>query len=341
VLNLLKLIENEVTKILLKKKLLLISGILLVLISLFAYGENYKYNNTIYRYTKSNAQMQNYDWQSLVKQQISDLKDRINRSDNANFNKNSSESSASIEIERLQYYLDNNINPITPNAAKFTINFMNQSIFLFLPLLVIILAGDIVSGEFSSKTIKLLLTRAIPRWEILLSKYIAIIIMTTLMIVETAVICIMVSTIIFHTGGWFEPVATGFKVVSEKLDASNAIRIYQWQNAILIYSLGWISIIAVASISFMVSVLVRSTATSIGVMMASLITGSFLQFFLSDWPLVKYYFAINLNLSKYLKGSYEIIPGMSFNFSIIVLCVWICLSLIVSFRVFTKQDVLV
>ena len=37
--------QNEVTKILLKKKLLLISGILLVLISVFAYGENYKYNN--------------------------------------------------------------------------------------------------------------------------------------------------------------------------------------------------------------------------------------------------------------------------------------------------------
>lgn len=338
----LKLIENEVTKILLKKKLLLISGILLVLISLFAYGENYKYNNTINRYTKSNSQtensqVQNYDWRGLVNQQISDLKTRFNSPYSTDSNKNST----NIEIERLQYYLDNNINPITPNAAKFTINFMNQSIFLFLPLLVIILAGDIVSGEFSSKTIKLLLTRAVPRWKILLSKYIAIIIMTTLMIIETAVICIIISTIIFHTGGWFEPMATGFKVVSEKLDASSVIRIYQWQNAILVYSLGWFSMIAVASISFMVSVLVTTTSTSIGVMMASLITGSFLQFFLSDWPLVKYYFAINLNLSKYLKGSYDIIPGMSFNFSILILCIWICLSLIVSFRVFTKQDVLV
>ncbi|OOM76433.1 ABC-2 family transporter protein [Clostridium puniceum] len=329
----LKLIENEVNKILFKKKLLLISGILLVLISLFAYGENYKYNNTITRFTQSNTQTQNYDWHELVKQQISDLKNRFNRDSNKN--------STNIEIERLQYYLDNNINPITPNAAKFTINFMNQSIFLFLPLLVIILAGDIVSGEFSTKTIKFLLTRAIPRWKILLSKYIAVIIMATLMIIETAVICIIVSTVTFHTGGWFEPVATGFKVVGEKLDSSNVIRIYQWQNAILIYSLGWISMIAVASISFMVSVLVRSTATSIGIMMASLITGSFLQYFLSDWPLVKYYFAINLNLSKYLRGSYEVIPGMNFNFSIMVLFVWICLSLIVSFRRFVKQDVLV
>ncbi len=329
----LKLIENEVNKILIKKKFLLVSGILLVLISLFAYGENYKYNNTINRFTQSNSQTQNYDWQELVKQQISDLKNRHSRDSNIN--------STNIEIERLQYYLDNNINPITPNAAKFTINFMNQSIFLFLPLLVIILAGDIVSGEFSAKTIKFLLTRAVPRWKILLSKYIAVVIMSTLMIIETAIICIIVSTITFHTGGWFEPVATGFKVVGEKLDSSNVIKIYQWQNAILIYSLGWISMIAVASISFMVSVLVRSTATSIGIMMASLITGNFLQYFLSDWPLVKYYFAINLNLSKYLRGSYEVIPGMNFNFSVMVLFVWIGLSLIVSFKRFIKQDVLV
>lgn len=329
----LKLIENEVNKMLFKKKFLLISGILLVLISLFAYGENYKYNNTINRYAQLNSQTQNYDWQELVRQQISDLKNRYNRYSNNNSN--------NIEIERLQYYLDKNINPITPNAAKFAINFMNQSIFLFLPLLVIILSGDIVSGEFSSKTIKFLLTRAVPRWKILLSKYIALIIMSTLMIIETAVICIIVSTITFHTGGWFEPVATGFKVVGEKLDASNVIKIYQWQNAVLVYSLGWVSMIAVASISFMVSVLVRSTSTSIGIMMASLITGSFLQFFLSDWPLVKYYFAINLNLSKYLRGAYEIIPGMNFNFSIIVLFVWIGLSLIVSFRRFIKQDILV
>ena len=245
---------------------------------------------------------------------------------------NSGKNSTSIEIERLQYYLDNNINPITPNAAKFTINFMYQAVFLFLPLLVIILAGDIVSGEFSSKTIKLLLTRAVPRWKLLLSKYIAILITTTFMIIETVIICILVSTVVFHMGGWFEPVATGFKVVSEKLDASHVIRIYQWQNAILVYSLGWFSMIAVASISFMVSVLVRSTSTSIGMMMASLITGSFLQYFLYDCPLVKYYFAVNLNLFKYLKGSYDIIPEMSFNFSILVLCSWISLSLIVSFN---------
>lgn len=78
VIKLLKLIENEVLKMLCKKKLLLISGILLILISLFAYGEKHAYKNTVNRFTKVTGQTQNYDWKSLVNQQITDLKSRLN-----------------------------------------------------------------------------------------------------------------------------------------------------------------------------------------------------------------------------------------------------------------------
>lgn len=333
----LKLIENEVLKMLCKKKLLLISAILLILISLFAYGESYSYKNTINRFTKITGQTQNYDWKSLVNQQIVDLKSRLN----SPYTRDNNKASTSIQIEQLQYYLNHNINPITPSSAKFTIKFMQQAVILFLPLLVIVLAGDNVSGEFSSKTIKVLLTKAVPRWKILLSKYISLLIMTSIVILETAVISIIVSNLIFHTNGWNEPVATGFKVISGKLDSSNVIKVYQWQYAILVYGLGWFAVTTVATISFMVSVLVRNTSTSIGIMMASLIGGEFLQYFLADWPAVKYFFVINLNLPKYLTGSFQPIEGMNLIFSVLVLCVWSILALIISFKVFTTQDVLV
>lgn len=333
----LKLIENEVLKMLCKKKLLLISGILLILISLFAYGENHSYMNTIKRYTRTTGQTQNYNWEALVNQQITDLKNRLN----SPYAKDSSKNSINIQIEQLQYYLDHNMNPITPNAAKFTIKFMQQAVLLFLPLLVIVLAGDSVSGEFSAKTIKVLLTRAVPRWKILLSKYISLLIMTSIVVLEAAFISVLVSTVMFHTGGWNEPVATGFRAISGKLDASNVVKVSQWQYAILVYGLGWFAAITVATISFMVSVLVRNTSTSIGVMMATLIGGEFLQLFLEDWPLVKYFFVTNLNLPKYLTGSFQPIEGMSLIFSIIVLCVWAMAALFISFRVFKKQDILV
>ena len=333
----LKLIENEVIKIVFKKKLILISGILLILIMLFAYGENYTYKNTINRFSKATGQTQNYDWKLLVKQQISDLKIRLNSPYIQESNKNS----VNIQIEQLEYYINNNINPITPGAAKFTVKFMQQAVFMFLPLLIIILAGDSVSGEFSTRTIKVLLTRSVPRWKVLLSKYIALLILSTIVILETALISLIVSGIMFQHIGWNEPVATGFKVIAGKLDATNVVRVFEWQYIILIYSLGWFVANTIATISFMVSVLVRNTSTSIGIMMATLIGGSFLQFFLSDWPLVKYFFVININLPQYLTGSFQPINGMSLVFSSLVLGAWSIVAIIISFLVFNKQDVLV
>lgn len=333
----LALIENEVNKILAKRKLLLITAIVLVLVCLFSYGQKYQYNNVMDRYAKTTGQTQNIEWEGLVKQQIIDLNRRLN----SPYVMSSSIPSIKIQIQQNEYYLLHKINPITPSAAKFSVKLMEESIFLLLPLLIIILAGDIVSGEFSTKTIKILLTRSVPRWKILLSKYIALLILISLVILEIAVISLIVSGIMFSSWGFNEPVATGFKIIAGKLDSGNVIKVAQWQYIIMVYALGWFVALVVGTISFMVSVLVRSTSSSIGIMMAALIGGSFLQLFLSDWPSVKYFFVLNLNLPEYLTGSFQPIAGMNMLFSTIVLFVWAVGALIVSFTVFQRQDVLV
>lgn len=331
------LIENEVIKIISKKKLILILGILLILVSLFCYGENVSYKNTVRRFSIASGQTQGYNWKSLVRQQISDLKNTVS----SPYIKADRKNSINIQIEQLEYYINNNINPITPTTAKFSVDFMQQAVYLFLPLLIIMIAGDVVSGEFSSKTIKILLTRAVPRWKILLSKYIAVLILSSIVILEAAIMCIIISSFIFHNSGWTEPVATGFRTIGDKLDSSNVVRLYQWQYAILVYSLGWFVSINIATLSFMVSVLVKNTASSIGVMLSSLIGGGFLQLFLSQWSIVKYFFAVNLDLIQYLTGSYQPIQGMSLSFSVIVLIVWSVAALFISFNVFQKKDVAV
>lgn len=331
------LIKNEVNKILSRKKMLLITVIMLILISLFSYGQNYQYKNTMNKYLKTTNQTENIDWQALQKQQIEDLKNRLNRPETPE----ASKASINIRIQQNQYYLDNDINPITPSAAKFAVKLMEQSVFVLLPLLIIILAGDSVCGEFSAKTIKVLLTRSTPRWKILLSKYLALLILISITILEMAVLSIIVSGFLFNNWGFYEPIATGFSSSNGTLDVSNVVKVTQFQYLILVYSLGWFISVIVGTISFMVSVLVRNTATSIGVMMATLVGGGFLQLFLADWPIVKYFFVINLNLPQYLTGSYTPISGMSLVFSSLVLLCWGIGALVISFVVFTKQDVLV
>ncbi|MNP73595.1 ABC-2 family transporter protein [compost metagenome] len=95
-----------------------------------------------------------------------------------------------------------------------------------------------------------------------------------------------------------------------------------------------------AILAFMVSVLVRSTAASIVIMMAALIAGSILSNMASAWTSAKYLFMVNLGLTNYLAGTPAPIEGMTLGFSLAVLSIWGACSLVVSFLVFTKQDIL-
>lgn len=330
------LIQNEISKLILKKKMILITILLLIFISLLSYGQKYTYDKNIARFEFLSEDAE-YGWKSLANQRLKDLDRRLN----SPYIPQNGIASIEREIEQLNYFIENDINPITPTAAKFSVGFIEQGIILFIPLLIVILAADLVSSEFSTKTIKILLTRAVPRWKILLSKYIALIMMTTIVVLLIAVLSTLISFAFFGLWGFAEPVITGFKLIKGNLDSSSVVLITSFQYIILIYSLAWFVSIVVASITFLISILVDNSASAIGILMGSLIGGQFLQFFLSDWTIVKYFFVTNLDLTRYLTGSYQPIEGMSIEFSIVTLSLWAILSLIISFWVFNRKDVLV
>lgn len=333
----LKLVENEVYKMIQKKRLWIVFGILLVLISSFAYGQKNSLNRTKARLLQRLGVTQTTDWKKLSEQQIIDLKNRL---DNP-YGHEDDKPQIRVRIEQLKYFLSNNINPLDSSAAKFTTVFMEQSIYLFLPLLVIVLAGDLVSGEASEGTIKLLLTRNVPRWKILLSKYLALLIMEVVLLLLALVISVTVSGLFFGYGGWLQPVATGFKVLGDKLDTLGVQNVPQWRYTVMVYGLAYFVAITVGTISFMTSVLVRSTPASIGIMMAALIGGSLLSHFMADWPAARYLFMVNLRLPDYLSGSFQPIAGINMAFSVTVLAIWALAALLISFVYFTRQDVLV
>lgn len=330
------LIQNEVMKLLLKKKMILVIGMLMIFIGLFAYGEKYAYDKIIVRFETLSDEA-DYDWQSLSSQRLGDLERRLD----SPYISEGGKQSIEIEIEQLTYFINNDINPITPSAAKFSVEFMEQGIMMFIPLLIVILSADLVSGEFTTRTIKVLLTRAVPRRKILFSKYCALIMMTTIVVLITAIIATLVSYMFFGRWGFNEPVATGFSSIAGVLNADSAILVTRFQYMILIYALAWYVSVVMASITMMISVLVNNTGSAIGILMATLIGGQFLQFFLSEWTLVKYFFVTNLNLTRYLTGAYQPVNGMDLAFSVVVLGLWAVVALVVSFLVFDRKDVLV
>jgi len=326
--NLLALIQNETIKVWKKKRFAVIVLILIILIPIFVYAQMKIAQNAQDKYHS--------DWRAELQSRITD-------------NTNALSSDRIPEewkqwrkalVQQLQYYLDRDINPQTPNAVTFTRTFMDNAVTLFVPLMVLAIASDMVSSERSTGTIKMLLTRPVRRWRILFSKLATLTLYVSLIIATTVLLCYAISGLIFGYGGWDAPVFVGFQVQGADVDVSGVHAISQGAYLLMQSGLVWFSAMIVSIIALMVSVLVRSTAASFVTMMATIIAGTILANMASSWKSAKYLFNVNLELSGYLRGTPPPIEGMSLGFSLAVLSVWGVAALIVSFAVFTKQDIL-
>ena len=244
-----------------------------------------------------------------------------------------------ITLKQQQYYLDHDINPSEPGAPTFVRMFIENSGPMFIPLLVMVIASDLVSSEHSFGSIKLLLTRPVKRWRILLSKYITLLILDFDYHGDCWNTFLFISGFVFGFKGMDAPVITGFSAEDGNLDISNVRMISQWKFILMDFGLAWFVAVVVGTLSFMLSVLIRSTAAGMGIMLAALVSGSILSTMVSSWESAKYLFMVNLNLTGYLSGIAPPIEGMTLLFSIGVLLLWWLIAISVSFLVFIRQDV--
>jgi ABC-2 type transport system permease protein len=323
------LVVNECIKIVKKKRLLVVLLILAAIIPMFTYAQMKVADN-------ARKQFGTTDWRVELRQKITDYQ----RSLSSGRMPEEWKQWRRVEIKQAQYYLDKDVNPSSPNGVTFTREFVKNAIGLFIPLMVMVIAADLVSGEHTTGTIKLLLTRPVQRSKILLSKYITLVLFVSFTVIATGLIAYGISGVVFGYGGWDMPVFMGFQVSGTEVDFSYVRAVDQWFYLLMEFGLVWYTALIVGIITLMVSVLVRSTAAGMGIMLAVLISGTILTSMVSSWETAKYLFMVNLKLTDYLSGALPPIKGMSLPFSLTVLTVWGLLSVIVSFTVFTKKDVL-
>lgn len=326
--NILPLVKNETIKMIRKKRFYVILLVLIVLVPMFAYAQM--------RESQEKREKYGNDWRREVQQAITDNQNSLG-SDRV---PEEWKRYRQIYIQQLKYYLEHDVNPQEPGGVTFTREFLDNAATLFIPLLIMGIGSDIVSSERTGGTIKMLLTRPIRRWKILFGKLIALLMFVSLIVVSTSVICYLISGLFFGYKGLSLPVFTGFQLNGAEVDISGVHAVPQWQYILMQTGLIWFVSVIVACLAFMVSVLVRSTSASIVIMMAALIAGNILSNMASAWTSAKYLFMVNLGLTNYLSGTPSPIEGMTLGFSLIVLAVWGAASLIVSFLVFTKQDIL-
>jgi len=325
--QLLSLIQNETLKIWKKKRFYVILIILVVMVPIFTYAQSVMSSRSDARFD---------DWRNQLQEQITDYENTLS----SNRIPEEWKQFRRVMVQQLTYYLEQDVNPNAPNAVTFTRGFMSNSVTLFIPLMVLAIASDLVSGERSTGTIKMLLTRPVRRWKILLSKVVALTFYVSLTVVAMAGVCYVISGLAFGYGGGGLPIFTGFVINGSDVDTSNVHAVPQWLYVLMQSGLIWCSAMVVALLSLMVSVLLRSTAASIVTMMAAIISGTILSNMASSWESAKYIFAVNLQLTSYLEGTPPPIEGMNLLFSLGVLAVWAIGALVVSFTVFTKQDIL-
>ncbi len=318
------LVQNETLKILRRRRFTVVIGILFAILAVVTYAQ--------YRQLRFHAQR---NWRADIQERIGRYQNNLRR---GRMNPTWSRS-IHAEINRLQFYLDHDIEPDRPTTPLFVRNFANVAGFLLLPLLIAILGSDIVSAESAEGTDKLLLTRPVRRWKIVAAKLVTLWIFATLTLFCGAILSYVISAVALPRQGWTAPTFTGFQVMRGAFRIDAVRQLPLWKDTLIAYGLEWYALIVVASIALMLSVIFRSSAASIGTMLAALIGGTILTRISPDWSTGKYLFVSALPLADYYSGSPPPYEEMTMPFCLALLAAWAVGATMVAFAIFIRRDV--
>lgn len=126
--------------------------------------------------------------------------------------------------------------------------FILQALIIHIPFLIVLVGGDILAGEATMGTYRMILTRPVSRIKVITSKFIAGLIYTNLLILWLAFLSLVVSIILFGTG---ELIIIKDKII---ILASNDVL---WRF-IFAYGVATVSMSTVFALSFLFSALVEN-----------------------------------------------------------------------------------
>jgi len=208
-------------------------------------------------------------------------------------------------------------------------------------ILCIIIGGGIVSSEYSTGTVRLLMIRPVSRWKILFSKLISVFIIGYGVLLTTVILNIISSGIVNGFGG----LAT--KVISfsgETIVKQNFV-IYIMPK--LLFSS--ISLIFIIALVFAISTIIKNTALAVGLTTVAYLGSSVATMIMASlgmrWvgkTILPYMnlstFITNSDYTEMFKSQYSIV--LNSTMGAIQLSVFATILIIASFLVFQKRDVM-
>ena len=234
-----------------------------------------------------------------------------------------------------RYILETGIDINNTNSLKGILENFYAQFGIFLIVVVVMIAGTIVSEEFNKGTIKLLLVKPYTRNKILLAKAITTFIMIIFVIVVTIVMQILIGGIIFGFDSLSEPVAT-YNFNTNTIEETNIFVNLGIQTLTQLPM-----IILLATLAFAISTIFRNSTLAITISLLGYMAGSIINQLAIAYNLqfMKYFVTMNWDLNIYANGALPYIEGMNMTMSIIICIVYFLIMVIPTFIIFKKRNI--
>ena len=216
-------------------------------------------------------------------------------------------------------------------------------LLIHVPILVALVAGDIVSGEASMGTLRLLVSKPVSRAEIILAKYFASAIYVFFLLVWIAIICLLVSIAIFGVNDLY---------VAKEHDAQIIESGDVLWRYFCAFGFAFIAMMVVAAISLLLSTLsdnsIGPIVATVGIIIVCTLVSEMqipiYQKYVKPYLFTTYmlgwkgFFYVKSNDDGTIKGSIQYLPAIIE--SIIALLLYIIGLVSASIFVFRKKDIL-
>lgn len=231
------------------------------------------------------------------------------------------------QIALSEYRLANDIPTQTEGSLEGFMSFTSNMLTL-VTLFTVITAASIVSSEFSTGTIKMLLTRPMSRAKVLTSKLVTTFIFGLFLAIVNVIVSAILGFVLFGMATSVELEMVNGEIVEKAV----------WGDLAYHYLLSSGDFIMSILFAFLIGSVFRSSSLAIGLTMFLSFTGAMIVVFLSKYEIVKYVWITHSNLTQYETGNF-LVEGMTMPFSLTILAIYAVIFLVISYMSFMKRDV--
>ena len=238
-------------------------------------------------------------------------------------------------IELNKYIIDNNKNINDYKTLNYQLKTTLEDYEIFIIIIILITSSTIISNELKEGTIKLLLIKPYTRNQILLSKYLSMIIVMVLSIIYLYLTQLLI-------GGFY----LGFSSLQEK------VVIYNFQlSTIMCYNIFGYTflrillklpmLILLSTLSFLISIITSNNILSLTISLIIYIFSASIKSLAINYNLkiMKYLLTMNWNINEYLFGKLSEYKYLNLTTSIIICIIYYIFLLVLSFIIFNKKDI--